>query len=92
MTAREITQPRGRLIYRFDHGRALNVRWVKSPASEVHGRLRTRRWRRKAGLGFDDFFEPETEQLLRMLTVVTGSAQEAEDIVQDAGGGRPLLT
>jgi DNA-directed RNA polymerase specialized sigma24 family protein len=46
----------------------------------------------EAGLGFDDFFEPETEQLLRMLTVVTGSAQEAEDIVQDAGGGRPLLT
>ena len=46
----------------------------------------------EAGLGFDDFFEPETEQLLRMLTVVTGSAHEAEDIVQDAGGGRPLLT
>jgi RNA polymerase sigma factor (sigma-70 family) len=38
----------------------------------------------ETGLGFDEFFESEKDQLLRVLTVVTGSAQEAEDIAQDA--------
>jgi RNA polymerase sigma factor (sigma-70 family) len=38
----------------------------------------------ETGLGFDDFFEREKERLLRILTVATGSAQEAEDIAQDA--------
>lgn len=33
---------------------------------------------------FEDFFELEQERLLRLLWVVTGSHQEAEDIVQDA--------
>jgi RNA polymerase sigma-70 factor (ECF subfamily) len=33
---------------------------------------------------FDDFFELEQERLLRLLWMVTGSLQEAEDIVQDA--------
>ena len=33
---------------------------------------------------FEDFFELEQERLLRLLWVVTGSLQEAEDIVQDA--------
>jgi RNA polymerase sigma-70 factor (ECF subfamily) len=33
---------------------------------------------------FEDFFEREQERLLRLLWMVTGSSQEAEDIVQDA--------
>ena len=33
---------------------------------------------------FEDFFELEQEGLLRLLWMVTGSLQEAEDIVQDA--------
>ena len=33
---------------------------------------------------FEDFFELEQERLLRLLWMVTGSLQEAEDIVQDA--------
>ena len=33
---------------------------------------------------FEDFFELEQERLLRVLWLVTGSLQEAEDIVQDA--------
>jgi RNA polymerase sigma-70 factor (ECF subfamily) len=33
---------------------------------------------------FEDFFEQEQERLLRLLWMVTGSLQEAEDIVQDA--------
>jgi RNA polymerase sigma-70 factor (ECF subfamily) len=33
---------------------------------------------------FEDFFELEQERLLRLLWIVTGSLQEAEDIVQDA--------
>jgi len=33
---------------------------------------------------FEDFFEHEQERLLRLLWMVTGSLQEAEDIVQDA--------
>ena len=33
---------------------------------------------------FEDFFEFEQERLLRLLWMVTGSLQEAEDIVQDA--------
>jgi RNA polymerase sigma-70 factor, ECF subfamily len=33
---------------------------------------------------FEDFFEDEQERLLRVLWMVTGSLQEAEDIVQDA--------
>jgi RNA polymerase sigma-70 factor (ECF subfamily) len=33
---------------------------------------------------FEDFFELEQERLLRVLWMVTGSLQEAEDIVQDA--------
>lgn len=33
---------------------------------------------------FDDFFEDEKERLLRVLSVVTGSRTEAEDIAQDA--------
>jgi RNA polymerase sigma-70 factor (ECF subfamily) len=33
---------------------------------------------------FEDFFEIEQERLLRVLWMVTGSPQEAEDIVQDA--------
>jgi RNA polymerase sigma-70 factor (ECF subfamily) len=33
---------------------------------------------------FEDFFELEQDRLLRMLWMVTGSLQEAEDIVQDA--------
>ena len=33
---------------------------------------------------FKDFFELEQERLLRLLWMVTGSLQEAEDIVQDA--------
>jgi RNA polymerase sigma-70 factor (ECF subfamily) len=33
---------------------------------------------------FEDFFEDEQERLLRLLWMVTGSLQEAEDIVQDA--------
>jgi RNA polymerase sigma-70 factor, ECF subfamily len=33
---------------------------------------------------FEDFFEEEQEHLLRLLWMVTGSLQEAEDIVQDA--------
>ena len=33
---------------------------------------------------FEDFFEQEQERLLRVLWMVTGSLQEAEDIVQDA--------
>ena len=32
---------------------------------------------------FEDFFELEQERLLRLLWMVTGSLQEAEDIVQD---------
>jgi RNA polymerase sigma-70 factor, ECF subfamily len=39
---------------------------------------------RENSLGFDDFFETEKDRLLRILTVVTGSRQEAEDIAQDA--------
>jgi RNA polymerase sigma factor (sigma-70 family) len=35
-------------------------------------------------LSFEDFFEVEQERLLRLLWMVTGSLQEAEDIVQDA--------
>jgi RNA polymerase sigma-70 factor (ECF subfamily) len=47
-------------------------------------------WRRKdvgqlvAVDSFEDFFEIEQERLLRVLWMVTGSLQEAEDIVQDA--------
>jgi len=33
---------------------------------------------------FEDFFELEQERLLRVLWMVTGNLQEAEDIVQDA--------
>jgi RNA polymerase sigma-70 factor, ECF subfamily len=33
---------------------------------------------------FEDFFELEQERVLRLLWLVTGSRQEAEDIVQDA--------
>jgi RNA polymerase sigma-70 factor, ECF subfamily len=33
---------------------------------------------------FEEFFELEQERLLRLLWMVTGSLQEAEDIVQDA--------
>ena len=33
---------------------------------------------------FEDFFEQEQDRLLRVLWMVTGSLQEAEDIVQDA--------
>lgn len=33
---------------------------------------------------FEDFFELEQERLLRVIWMVTGSLQEAEDIVQDA--------
>jgi len=33
---------------------------------------------------FEDFFEQEQDRLLRVLWIVTGSLQEAEDIVQDA--------
>jgi RNA polymerase sigma-70 factor, ECF subfamily len=33
---------------------------------------------------FEDFFELEQERILRLLWLVTGSRQEAEDIVQDA--------
>jgi RNA polymerase sigma-70 factor, ECF subfamily len=33
---------------------------------------------------FEEFFELEQERLLRMLWMVTGSLQEAEDIVQEA--------
>jgi RNA polymerase sigma-70 factor, ECF subfamily len=33
---------------------------------------------------FEDFFELEQERLLRLLWMVTGSLQDAEDIVQDA--------
>ena len=33
---------------------------------------------------FEEFFELEQERLLRVLWMVTGSLQEAEDIVQDA--------
>src|SRR5262245_42109575 len=33
---------------------------------------------------FQDFFELEQERLLRVLWMVTGSLQEAEDIMQDA--------
>jgi RNA polymerase sigma-70 factor, ECF subfamily len=33
---------------------------------------------------FEDFFELEQERLLRLLWMVTGSLQEAEDIVQEA--------
>ena len=33
---------------------------------------------------FEDFFEREQDRLLRVLWMVTGSLQEAEDIVQDA--------
>jgi RNA polymerase sigma-70 factor, ECF subfamily len=33
---------------------------------------------------FEDFFEQEQDRLLRLLWMVTGSLQEAEDIVQDA--------
>ena len=32
---------------------------------------------------FEDFFELEQERLLRVLWMVTGSLQEAEDIAQD---------
>jgi len=35
-------------------------------------------------LAFEEFFELEQERLLRVLWMVTGSLQEAEDIVQDA--------
>jgi RNA polymerase sigma-70 factor (ECF subfamily) len=35
-------------------------------------------------LSFEDFFEREQDRLLRLLWMVTGSSQEAEDIVQDA--------
>ena len=46
-------------------------------------------WRGVAGIvavenSFEDFFELEQERLLRLLWMVTGSLQEAEDIVQDA--------
>jgi hypothetical protein len=33
---------------------------------------------------FEDFFEQEQDRLLRVPWIVTGSLQEAEDIVQDA--------
>jgi len=33
---------------------------------------------------FEEFFELEQERLLRLLWMVTGSLQEAEDIVQEA--------
>ena len=33
---------------------------------------------------FEDFFELEQDRLLRLLWMVTGSLQEAEDIVQEA--------
>jgi RNA polymerase sigma factor (sigma-70 family) len=36
------------------------------------------------GRSFEEFFELEQERLLRLLWMVTGSLQEAEDIVQDA--------
>jgi RNA polymerase sigma-70 factor (ECF subfamily) len=36
-----------------------------------------------SGPSFEDFFELEQERLLRVLWMVTGSLQEAEDIVQD---------
>ena len=39
---------------------------------------------RPVALAFEDFFELEQERLLRLLWMVTGSLQEAEDIVQDA--------
>ena len=35
-------------------------------------------------LTFEDFFELEQERVLRLLWMVTGSLQEAEDIVQEA--------
>jgi RNA polymerase sigma-70 factor (ECF subfamily) len=37
-----------------------------------------------ADRSFEDFFEVEQERLLRLLWMVTGSLEEAEDIVQDA--------
>jgi DNA-directed RNA polymerase specialized sigma24 family protein len=33
---------------------------------------------------FEEFFEVEQERILRLVWLVTGSRQEAEDIVQDA--------
>src|SRR5262245_42371741 len=35
-------------------------------------------------LSFEEFFEAEQDRLLRIVWMVTGSLQEAEDIVQDA--------
>jgi RNA polymerase sigma-70 factor (ECF subfamily) len=37
-----------------------------------------------AGLTFEAFFEDEKDRLLRVLSVITGSVAEAEDIAQDA--------
>ena len=37
-----------------------------------------------APMSFEEFFEAEQERLLRVMWLVTGDLQEAEDIVQDA--------
>jgi RNA polymerase sigma-70 factor, ECF subfamily len=37
-----------------------------------------------AGLTFDEFFETEKDRLLRVLSVITGSLAEGEDLAQEA--------
>ena len=48
--------------------------------------MRTRGEERRAGpaLDFEGFFEAERGRLFRLLVLVTGSADEAEDLVQEA--------
>jgi RNA polymerase sigma factor (sigma-70 family) len=52
---------------------------MKEPASGVSDRPMT-----PSGGDFEAFFEAEHERLLRALFVVTGSAEEADELMQDA--------
>src|SRR5215203_4782763 len=52
---------------------------MKEPASGVSDRPAT-----PSGGDFEAFFEAEHERLLRALFIVTGSAEEADELMQDA--------
>jgi RNA polymerase sigma factor (sigma-70 family) len=53
--------------------------WMKEPASGVSDPSVT-----PSGSEFEAFFEAEHERLLRALFVMTGSAEEADELMQDA--------
>jgi RNA polymerase sigma factor (sigma-70 family) len=52
---------------------------LKEPVGAVAGRPEA-----SGEIGFEAFFEAEHERLLRALFVVTGSAEEADELMQDA--------